>query len=619
MNFKKFKLCRAPLAVLFFLISFFSYSQQFTEVESRPLSEMKINYGNAVADYDLDGDLDVFIVAYNSFDANDQTTWSRLLENINGRLEDVTKDAGFGIQHSNAQKQDLKLGASWGDYDNDGYPDILLSHQNGTQLYKNMGNKTFKDVTRTAKIEPCLSCNNSGSLWWDYDNDGDLDLYLFYLEDENRLFNNQADGTFKEIIGALNINDGNRTWSSLPIDANHDGWLDLYVVNDFGLSNFYLSQEGESFINATDIYNLRNTGCGMGSTIGDFNNDGYYDIYVTNIAETKKNPLFMGTAEGPFVNVTNQEGVGNGHYGWGTRFLDADNDGDQDLYVVNGEADLHYENVFFKNLRKEGEKKFDDWTNESAANGLNNGMGAEVFDYDQDGDLDILVSNTNNAPYLYKNTTAISDAWLQVSLEGITSNKNAFGAKLIAYVEGDSIHRLLHGATIMGQSVKPAHFGLGDVNKIDSLFIQWPNSIPEKIYDIAINQKIKIVEQQGMQKGEFFNLEEEEEGTPEIDSPIFDEIPNDKLLEKDLIVHPNPFKEYITFNFLNKETGVLRLSIYTIIGAKVFSLEQEVNATHDWILQWNGESNNGVKLTSGLYVYKVSLANKKWSGKLLLN
>lgn len=579
---------------------------------------MKINYGNAVADYDLDGDLDVFIVAYNSFDANDETTWSRLLENINGRLEDVTKDAGFGIQHSNAEKQDLKLGASWADYDNDGYPDILLSHQNGTQLYKNMGDKTFKDVTREAKIEPCLSCNNSGSLWWDYDNDGDLDLYLFYLEDENRLFNNQADGTFEEIIGALNINDGNRTWSSLPIDANHDGWLDLYVVNDFGLSNFYLNQEGQSFVNVTDAYNLRNTGCGMGSTIGDFNNDGYYDIYVTNIAESKSNPLFMGTAEGPFVNVTNQEGVGNGHYGWGTRFLDADNDGDQDLYVVNGEADLHYENVFFKNLRKEGEQKFTDWTNESAANGIHNGMGAEVFDYDEDGDLDILVSNTNNAPYLYKNTTAISDAWLQVNLEGITSNKNAFGSKLIAYVEGDSIHRLLHGATIMGQSVKPAHFGLGNVNKIDSLFIQWPNSIQEKIYDIAINQKIKIVEQQGMQEGDFYILEEEE-ATPEIDSVLFDEIPNDKVLEKDLIVHPNPFKEHITFNFLNKETGVLRLSIYTIVGAKVFSLEQEIGTSNDWVLQWNGESNNGVKLTSGLYVYKVSLANKKWSGKLLLN
>ncbi|WP_298537377.1 FG-GAP-like repeat-containing protein [uncultured Algibacter sp.] len=572
---------------------------------------MSSNFGNAVADYDLDGDLDIFIVAYNSFDKETPSTWSRLLENRGGWFEDVTEKSGFSNQHSNADKTDLKLGANWGDYNNDGYPDLLLSHQNGTQLYKNTGKSTFIDVTSKSKIIPCTEkCSSTGGLWWDFDNDGDLDLYLLYLDSDNRLLINNGDETFTEVEGALNLNDSGRTWSCLPIDANHDGWIDMYVVNDFGLSRFYINQEGKSFAEATNEYNLTNTGCGMGSDIGDYNNDGYFDIYVTNIAETKSNPLFMGTPEGPFINKTDNEGVGNGHYGWGTRFIDADNDGDQDIYVVNGDNDLIYKNVFFKNLKKENKIGYQEWTNESGANGTANGMGAEVFDFDNDGYQDILVSNVNSFPYLYRNESGNPNSWLQVNLKGLSVNYNAFGAKLTAYTNNESFHRLNHGATIMGQSIKPLHFGLGIVEKIDSLMITWPNGKEEKVYNIDKNQKITVVESQGMTEGRIYEMptENEEEKVEEIQP---------ETEKSSLFVTPNPSSEYTDFKINNiSADSFLEIDVFSISGTRICHIYKESIPQGEWVERW--QINESI-LSSGLYLYRIHVKNKTWTGKLVIN
>ncbi len=593
---------------LFFLMKgFMANAQQFSEANVRLLSEMGVNYGNAVADYDLDGDLDIFIVAYNSFDLNDPKTWSRLLNNRGGWFEDITIESGFRNQHSRTKGDDVKLGASWGDYDNDGYPDLLLAHQNGTQLYRNNGDGTFMDVTTQVNIDSCEECINSSGLWWDYDNDGDLDIYLNYLNWPNRLYNNQGDGTFIEIEGALNLDNPSRTWSSIPVDANRDGWMDIYVVNDFGLGRFYINQEGISFLDVTEEYNLVNIGDGMGSSIGDYNNDGYFDIYITNISEFIRNPLFMGSASGFFENTQEQEGVGNGHFGWGNKLFDADNDGDEDLYIVNGQTDLEYNNVFFKNLRSEGEERFANWTMESGANGKANGMGAEVFDYDNDGDLDILVSNTTeDPPYLYKNDTSNPNAWLQVDLEGTISNRNAFGTKLRASIDGKIKHRFHHGSTMMGQSIKPIHFGLGEVKKIDSLTISWPSGQQETIYNIAINQKIKIVEEKGMTSGEVY--------VPQVIEEI-EEVLSEKIK---MTTYPNPFTDAITFNLNIGQTGFLFMKIYTVSGIEVYDFKEELVQNSFWTGEWNGQTNAGTRAPSGMYVYRIQLGEKVWLGKLLL-
>jgi len=600
------------LLLLFLLVSRHLYSQTFQEKDIRLFSEMTGTGGNAVADFDQDGDLDVFMVAQGSFNAGNKSSWSRLLENRGGFFIDVTESSGFSKQYTGKVTGGVKLSASWGDYNNDGFPDLFLGHQNKSQLYKNNGDKTFTEVTTEAGITSCAPCNNTGGVWWDYNNDGHLDLYMAYLGEPNRLYTNLGNGKFKESVNALGLNDSGRTWSCQPLDVNRDGWMDLYVINDFGLSNFYISEKGVSFIDATEEYNLKNTGDGMGSSIGDFNNDGFFDIYVTNISEIQSNPLFAGSSEGPFKNVGQTQGVGNAHFGWGNRFFDADNDGDQDLYAVNGMADLKYDNKFFKNLKANGTDKFTDWSSPSATDGHGNGMAVEVFDFDNNGFLDILVSNVDDAPYLYQNNTANPNKWLQVELEGTISNRDALGATAIAYTQNNAIHRLKFAVGVMGQSIKPLHFGLGETQKIDSLEVLWPSGNKETIHNISTNQKIKVLEENGMVKGNIFNDEDIQPVA------IKDALPEIKKT-MDMKAYYNIQNRAITFEIKKPIEGVLSLNIYSLLGKSIYSLKAKTVTDQDYILEWTGHSQQGQKLPSGVYIYSIDLEKSSWHGKMLID
>ena len=434
-------------------------------------------------------------------------------------------------------------------------------------------------------------------------------LFEAYSDESQSALGN---GKFKESVNALGLNDSGRTWSCQPLDVNRDGWMDLYVINDFGLSNFYISEKGVSFIDATEEYNLKNTGDGMGSSIGDFNNDGFFDIYVTNISEIQSNPLFAGSSEGPFKNVGQTQGVGNAHFGWGNRFFDADNDGDQDLYAVNGMADLKYDNKFFKNLKANGTDKFTDWSSPSATDGHGNGMAVEVFDFDNNGFLDILVSNVDDAPYLYQNNTANPNKWLQVELEGTISNRDALGATAIAYTQNNAIHRLKFAVGVMGQSIKPLHFGLGETQKIDSLEVLWPSGNKETIHNISTNQKIKVLEENGMVKGNIFN---EEDIQP---VAIKDALPEIKK-SMDMKAYYNIQNRAITFEIKKPIEGVLSLNIYSLLGKSIYSLKAKTVTDQDYILEWTGHSQQGQKLPSGVYIYSIDLEKSSWHGKMLID
>ena len=599
------------LLLLFLVASKQTYSQTFQKKDIRLFSEMTGTGGNAVADFDQDGDLDIFMVSRGSFNTGNKNSWSRLLENRGGFFIDITESSGFSKQYAGKVTGGVKLSASWGDYNNDGYPDLFLGHQNKSQLYRNNGDKTFTEVTAEVGITSCSPCNNTGGIWWDYNNDGHLDLYMAYLGEPNRLYTNLGNGTFMESVNALGLNDPGRTWSCQPLDANRDGWMDLYVINDFGLSNFYINEKGKSFVDATETYNLKNTGDGMGSSIGDFNNDGFFDIYVTNISEIKSNPLFAGSSEGPFKNVGQAQGVGNAHFGWGNRFFDADNDGDQDLYAVNGMADLKYDNKFFKNLKANGTDKFTDWSSASATDGHGNGMAVEVFDFDSNGFLDILVSNVNDEPYLYQNNTANPNKWLQVDLEGIISNRDGLGATAIAYTKDNVIHRLKFAVGVMGQSIKPLHFGLGETQKIDSLKILWPSGVKEVVHNISTNQKIKILEEKGMVVGESFNEEDIQPIAVNDALPVID-----KTME--MKAYYDVQNGAVTFKIKKAVEGIISLNIYSLLGKSIYTIKEKTVIDQDYTLEWEGHSKQGQKLPSGVYIYRLELENKSWYGKMLI-
>ena len=594
---------RGLIVCLWMLQSFLIHAQVFQQTEISAIQQMSNNWGTAVADYDQDGDLDIFMVAYDGFEAGQPQTWSRLLQNNGSALwVDVTLEAGLGQQYQSDSQADHKIGVAWGDYDNDGFPDLLLTHSGYIQLYHNQQDGRFEDVSQQSNINTCAQCVNTSALWWDYDNDGNLDVYISDYEHANQLYRNQGDGSFVNETEGTGVGDDGSSWCSIAFDANKDGWMDLYVVNDYGFSRLYLNDHGKLFREATQEYGLVNTGSAMGIAVGDYNSDGHFDIYVTNISEFQPNPLFRGSESGVFSNMAQEQKVGNGHWGWGTQFLDADHDGDEDIYVVNGFGSFTYSNTFFKSSWAQGVAEFTDGSAQAGCDGNAHGMGLEVFDYDSDGDLDMLVANTNGSPYLYQNTGVSGGTnWLQIDLEGSLSNRNAFGAIVKVSGSGRSLYRYHHGAGIMSQSIKPVHFGLGEMKIIDTLTVFWPGNGVEEFYDIPTNQTISIVENTKI-----------EWDSAASEKPL---LPDDFSVRK---TFPNPFEESIFIDLQTPGKGSLRFQILSSSGQMVYQEDKGPVSEKQHRLVWDGTNVKGIRQGSGMYFYRIVLDDKLLTGKIML-
>ncbi|MEM6345917.1 MAG: FG-GAP-like repeat-containing protein [Bacteroidota bacterium] len=469
--------------------------------------------GVAVADFDQDQDLDVFIVAKKDFDAADPISASRLWQNNNdGTFTDITQAAGLGGVYDFDQSDlgweyGVKLGASWGDYDNDGFPDLFLTNYQHNQLFHNEGDGTFAEVSAQAGIQSQDSCYYTSALWWDFDQDGYLDLYVskWGFCAANKLYHNQGDGSFVEIAVRAGIEGGqSKTWMAIPIDANHDGKWDLYLANDFAPNELFIQDSTLAFSEAALNYGLNQTGNDMGISTGDYNNDGLLDLFISNIAE---NRLLEQAEDHTFSNRAAERGVLNTYWAWDTRFGDFDLDGDADLFVANGYQNdalffpLLKTNFLFQNQLQSGQANFSDWSQAAGIKEHSNSMSSECFDYDNDGDLDILISNMNDAPFLYDNKSIDGEpaaSWAKIKLVGTLSNRDGLGAKLMIYSEGEAQYQLYHGAGLLGQSLQPVHFGLAQANKIDSIVIVWPNQLRECFYDLAVNHTIEVIENQGI-------------------------------------------------------------------------------------------------------------------------
>lgn len=598
--------------LLFCISSHFLFAQDFLRVEEQAnITHVNTSNGVAVADYDQDGYLDMYIVAYGSFSYSLDSTWNRLLRNKgDGTFEDVTIAAGLDVQFFNggiAAARGEKMGAAWGDYDNDGYPDLFLTNSRKDQLYHNNGDGTFSDVTAQAGVEGCFECYSGSGLWWDYNRDGYLDLYVSILNGANIMYENKKDGTFENITEKVGLGSNNLaiTWTSIALDVNGDGYLDLYDINDTQANKLWLNEGGNNFKDATLAYRLGDEGAGMGVTVGDYDNDGDFDIYVTNIYDHHPNPLFRNDDHLRYTDVAVEMGVANSGWGWGTHFFDYDHDGDEDLYAVNGPIDKLYgvpqqevNNFFFKNTLVEGTLGFQDWSVASGANALTSAKGLEVFDYDGDGDLDMIVANQNTSPYLYRNETINgpqppSKNWLQIQLEGTVSNRNAFGAEVKITVADRSYYRYHHGAGFFGQSVKPVHFGVGSAKVIDELLVIWPSGLRDTLFDVPANQILKV---------------EETERSSNPNVPI--------RAPKELSYNfPNPFYNGTTLHFELPRAGNLTVKIYASSGEKLFQSSQAIDKSGVLEIPW------GAAVTSGMYYYladfESQIENRQFRGKMV--
>ena len=589
-------------------------AQTFTRIEAAAnLSQIANTNGVAVADYDQDGDLDIFFTGYKNFKPNDPGTWSHLMRN-NGdeTFTDVTVEAGFGIQYINEglhAERGEKMGASWGDYDNDGFPDLFLANSRLDQLYHNNGNGTFTDVTAQAGVEGCIVCYSSSGLWWDHDRDGDLDLYVSVLNNENFMYQNNGDGTFTNVteLTGLEGADNAITWSAVAFDAGKDNILDLYCLNDTQSNEFFENRSGQKYNESALAYRLADEGASMGMAIGDCNNDGRFDIYVTNIYNHLPNPLFVDKGNRRYENKALEYGVEDTGWGWGTAFLDYDHDGDEDLAAVNGPIDDLYgvvqpdiDNVLFKNMLLEEDLHFENVSDETGFLGKAKSKGLEAFDYDQDGDLDMVVANMEEGAYFFQNSTISGSQptdknWLQVKLEGTMSNRDGFGATVKIRIGDRWLYRYHQGAAIFGGSVKPVHFGLGEASVIDEIHFTWLTGITEAIYDVPANQLLHFKEGSG-------TVVKEDTGTVQ---------PGGAIVEKHF-AKPNPFSNETILHFELAAAGSLQLRIFNSIGRLVHESTEELPDAGVLDIPWGG-----ARLASGVYFYVAQFKDKKLEGRIV--
>jgi enediyne biosynthesis protein E4 len=499
--------------------------------------------GAAVLDYDGDGRLDIFLVNGTTLEGfpKGQEPTNRLYRNKgNWTFEDVTRSAGL-VQTGWGQ------GACAGDYDNDGHSDLFVTYWGQNRLYRNTGKASFEDATGRAGLTTAKPRWGAGCAFLDYDRDGLLDLIAANYIDldlkstpvpssglcrykgipvacgppglpggKNVLYHNTGRGTFEDVSEKSRITQARGTYGLgvATVDFDGDGWIDVYVANDSNPSALYRNNRDGTF---TDIGIT--AGCaysqdgkpqaGMGIAVGDYDRNGTMDIFKTNFAGDTST-LYANTGDGHCEDRTFAGGIGlNTRWlGWGVGFLDLDRDGWLDLFLVNGhvypevsqiktEAGYKQRKVVYQNMRN---GRFRDITDRLGAPATipKAARGAAFADFDDDGDVDVVINNVHDAPDLYRLDSANERHWLGATLVGSESNRSAIGARIrIVTSEGSQIQEVRGGGSYYSQNDLRAHFGLGALTGIERLEVRWPNGREESWTGLAIDRYHSLKEGSG--------------------------------------------------------------------------------------------------------------------------
>ncbi|SDS53516.1 Por secretion system C-terminal sorting domain-containing protein [Formosa sp. Hel1_31_208] len=441
--------------------------------------------GNGLSFYDFDND---------GWDDLTITTGSgddvRFLKNSNG----IFVEQNFSGLSFNYETKSV----TWVDFDNDGDNDLFVTSTTvGNKLLENTGSMTFQDITATSGI----TINNLytyGASWGDYNNDGFLDVFLSNRTSivTNKLYKNDGDGTFTDVTLQSGI-DLNPAFSfcSAFLDINNDGYQDIYVSNDkLSYENKLYKNNGDGTFSDISVSSGTNVLIdAMSVTVGDYNADGFFDIYVTN--NPGGNVLLRNNGDETFTNVAGATGTSFDSIGWGASFFDADNDMDLDLYVsgqLDGSVPSLLSAAFYEN---DTNSSF--VLNNSSFPGDNRSSYSNATgDINNDGLIDLVVSNNDNDDiFLWKNMSSNSLNWIKLKLIGTQSNRNAIGAKIEISINDNKQYRYTFcGEGYMAQSSNSVHFGLGTHTVIDYIKINWPSGVEEIFYNIQSNQTLNIVE-----------------------------------------------------------------------------------------------------------------------------
>jgi hypothetical protein len=497
--------------------------------------------GCAFLDYDNDGWMDIYLVNSGKCDffSPDPPLRNALYKNNrNGTFTDVTEKAGVAAGG-------YGMGVAVGDYNGDGFPDLYVTQYGRSILYRNNGDGTFTDVTEKSGVAaPGWA---SSAVWFDYDNDGKLDLFVcrfvefdksknkfcgnektkeryyciprVYTPARSWLFHNNGDGTFTDVSMESGIGKVlGKAWGVVATDINNDGWMDLFVANDTVQNFLFLNKKGKfEDIGLQSGVAFSQDGrerSGMGVDSADFNQDGWQDLFVTNV-DQEMYAIYKNNHDLTFEDLAGPMGLGRTTRlmsGWGLKFFDYDNDGNVDLFIANGHPDdrieQHSANVQYKeplllfhnngktfmNVSAEAGPAFD---KDFAARGL------AIGDISNTGALDALISMNGESPVLLKNKAAAGNHWLGVKLVGKKCNSDAIGAK-VTWTAGTLKRSQLK---IGGGSYLSSHdprmvLGLSANTKVDRLDVQWPlpSGKVETFKDLPADRYIKIVEGEGIKE-----------------------------------------------------------------------------------------------------------------------
>jgi enediyne biosynthesis protein E4 len=494
--------------------------------------------GCAFLDYDADGWQDILLV--NGMDwpghKKQQSTLHLYRNNRDGTFTDITHKSGLDIEM-------YGMGVAVGDYNNDGFPDILVTCVGQNRLFKNTGTGTFIDVTKTSGLQGRQALSTS-ALWFDYDRDGLLDLFVCnyvkwspdhdvfcsldgkhksyctpeaYRGETCWLFHNRGDGTFEDVTASSGIFDSSsKSLGVALIDHDQDGWPDLLVTNDTQPNKLYRNNHNGTFKDVAVETGIAfstegKARAGMGVDVGDFENSGRTGVAITNF-DNEMIGLYRVSNNGSYEDVATQAGMGlpsKTTLGFGCVLADLNLDGALDLIAANGHIDETVRNirgnvgyaqppqVFLNN----GSARFSDVSSE-VGQGFRDpkvARGLAYGDFDRDGDVDILLTTNSGPAYLYRNDQLGGNRSIRFKLRGTQSNRDAIGARLRIEAGGLSQIRMVKsGSSYLSQSELPITFGLGKADKIERVVIQWPNGRSEEYKNLSAGREYSCIESKGI-------------------------------------------------------------------------------------------------------------------------
>lgn len=499
--------------------------------------------GAGFVDYDNDGRLDVFLMngtTLEGFPKGQEPTNHFYRNKGDGTFEDVTAKAGL-VASGWGQ------GVCTGDIDNDSFQDLFVTYYGQNRLYRNKGDRTFEDITKSSGTLDPRRRWSTGCAFFDYDRDGKLDLLVANYIDldlktaptpesglcrykgipvacgppglpgaRNILYRNQGGLRFEDVSEKAGITKASGTYGLgvVTLDFDNDGWTDAYVANDSNPSALYRNNHDGTF---TDVGVAAGCGysqdgkpqAGMGLAVGDYDHDGNLDLVKTNFAgDTTSLYRNSGTASCEDRTFGAGFGMNTRWLGWGAGFLDLDNDGWIDVFLANGhvypevsqlpaEAAYKQRKVVYRNL---GNGRFQDVsqalgppiTDPKAA------RGAAFGDYDNDGDVDVLVNNVHEGPSLYRLTADPSNRWISLRLVGRRSNRDAIGARVTLVAGGlRQVDEVRGAGSYISQNDMRLHFGLGKAERVDRIHVRWPSGLEEDWTDVKPGQLVTLEEGAG--------------------------------------------------------------------------------------------------------------------------